>query len=213
MVQLTHPVPARSFTEIWPYIVVAASGVVLLFMMFQPWVTASNWNGSASVNAFGRIVHSTRNMTIWTQSAPASARIDGVWAILATIAILVEVMAAIQAVLRRNELSGSVAAIAAIVVTLLVLIDVLNLDRSTPEIVASLGKGNDLGSQLALVVGAVRGTSAYPWPGKEVPLKTSGLTLWALASMLVAAGSAVGVLMRSWRGGLRAIVAVATRLV
>ncbi|MET9489833.1 hypothetical protein [Nocardia sp. NPDC006630] len=152
-------------------------------------------------------------MTIWSQSAPASARIDGIWAILATIAILVEVMAAIQAMLRRNELAESVTAIAAMVVTALVLVDVLNLDRSVPEIVASLGRGNDLGSQLALVVGAVRGTRAYPWPGQEMPIKPSGLTPWALVSILLTVGSAVGVLMRSWRGGLRAIVTAAARLV
>lgn len=175
-------------------------------MMWLPWMKASNWDGAATVNAFGSVKRTTSHLNLWALSAPSGARVSGQLAIFATVAIFVMVAAAIQTILHGSETAGGITAIAAIVVAALVLTDVLTLDSKIPQVQASLGMSNELGPQLGLVVGALRGTSAYPWPGQKAALPVTELTPWAFASSAVAFGSAALTVVKSWRGSLRRVV-------
>ncbi len=204
--------PAPSVKETWPYAVAAAGSLLLFFMMWQPWMKASNWDGAATVNAFGGIKRTTSNLNLWWGSAPAGARVEGKLAIFATVAIFVVVTAAILTILRGSETAGGITAVAAIAVAGLVLTNVLTLESKIPQLQASLGMANELGPQLGLVVGALRGTSSYPWPGQKVALPVSELTPWAFASAAIAFGSAALTVMKSWRGSLRRVVAAFARL-
>ncbi|MEV6426301.1 hypothetical protein [Nocardia sp. NPDC051463] len=181
-------------------------------MMWQPWMKASNWDGAATVNAFGSIKRTTNHLNLWSVSAPSGARMSGQLAIFATVAIFVMVAAAIQTILHGSETAGGITAVAAIVVAALVLTDVLTLDSKMPQVQASLGMAHELGPQLGLVVGALRGTSAYPWPGEKVALPVTELTPWAFASAAVAFGLAALMVVKAWRGSLRRVVAALARL-
>ncbi|WP_327146925.1 hypothetical protein [Nocardia sp. NBC_01327] len=208
-----HPSSTRPIKEAGPYIAVAVGSSVLFFLLFQPWMTASGRDGSATVNAFGRIKHTTRHLNLWSESPPSNAEIDSVWAVLAIVAILIAVIAAIQTILHRSEAAETITAVATLAVAVLVLIDVHNLDSNIPQVRDSLGMNTDLSSQLGLAIGALRGTSDYPWPGHEVMLAPSELTPWAFASTAIAIVSAAVAAMRSWQSILRGITAVAARLV
>ncbi|GAB2450603.1 hypothetical protein [Nocardia tengchongensis] len=203
---------ARTLKQTWPYAVAAVGSSILFFMMFQPWMRASGWDGMATVNAFGRITRTSSHLNLWSQAAPPGTKVNGVWAIFATIAILVVVFAAIQAIVHGSDAAGTVTAVAAVVLAVLVLVDVLNLDNSIPKVQASLGMGKDLGPQIGLVLNALRGKGSYPWPGEAVSLHPAGLTSWAFAAIAVAFVSAALAVTRAWQGGLREIVAFVSKL-
>ncbi|MGW4241405.1 hypothetical protein [Nocardia sp. NPDC004722] len=186
--------------------------MTVFFMMFQPWLRASGWDGKGTVDAFGRMQRTSRHLNLWSQAAPPGARITGVWAILATVTIVVVVIAAVQAIRSGSETAGAVTAIATVVLAILILVDVLNLDSHKPLVAASLGMGGDLGPQIGMALDALSGRGSYPWPGKEGPTRPTELTLWSFAAIAVACGSAAVVVIRSWRTTLRAVVAVVAKI-
>ncbi|WP_067721532.1 hypothetical protein [Nocardia yamanashiensis] len=209
--------PRRSvtaeFRARWPYAVSAIASVVLLFMMVRPWMVASGWDGKATVDAFGRIRRTTRHLNLWSQAPPPGAQVGALWAILIVVATLVLVVAAWQAVFRGNETAGAVTALAAVAIAIFVLAQTFTLQSKIPEVGKALGMGSDLGPQIGMVVGALRGTSPYPWPADAASsLRASALTEWAYASIAVSFLSAAVSVLRSWRSGLRTIAAFASKL-
>ncbi|MFE3758789.1 hypothetical protein ACFXO9_31180 [Nocardia tengchongensis] len=210
----SRPLAVRPLAEIWPFVLAALGSSALLFMMFQPWMRASGWDGVATVNAFGRISRTSSHLNLWAQSSPPGARIGGLWGILATIAIVIVVCAASQSIRRDSDVAAGITAGASAVVAVLVLVDVLNLDSKIPQVQASLSMaGNDLGPQLGLVLGVLRGKSSYPWPGESVPLHPAELTPWAFTAIAVAFASAAVAVSRSWRSALRGLAVVVGKLV
>ncbi|MEU6587479.1 hypothetical protein [Nocardia sp. NPDC046763] len=180
---------------------------ILFFMMFQPWLKASGWDGKGTINAFGQFTHTTSHLNLWSQAAPPGVKISGSWAIFISVAIFVVVVGAIQAITNRSDLAGGVTAVASVVVAILVLVVILNLDTNLPKVQAAMGMGNDWGPQVGLAISALRGTGSYPWPGHNVPLSTAGLTSWAFSSAGVAFGCAALAVITAWRNGLREILA------
>ncbi|MFF2554701.1 hypothetical protein ACFVUS_27120 [Nocardia sp. NPDC058058] len=203
----------RPLTESWPYIVVALGNTVVLFMMFQPWLRAHGWDGSATVNAFGRFRRSTRHLNLWSQSPPATPELDSTCAVLATAAILVTVIAAFRVIRQRDTVAEIVTAATASAVAILLLVDVHNLDNSIPQVRAAVGMSSDLTAQLGLAIGALRGTNSYPWPGRESTIAASDLTPWAFISLGISLASAAVMLTRSWRGVARVLAALISKIV
>ncbi|MFE3262328.1 hypothetical protein ACFXPS_43755 [Nocardia sp. NPDC059091] len=181
-------------------------------MMFQPWLKASGWDGKATVDAFGRMKRTTSHLNLWSRAAPPGMRVSGIWAILATVLIFIVVCAAIQVMLNNSQIARVITAFGTIAIAGLVLYMVINLDDNIPKIQGSLGMGNDLGPQLGLVLGALRHTGSYPWPGEPSNLSVAGLTNWAFAATAVAFGSAIIAVTLSWRDILPVINAVVGKL-
>ena len=190
----------------------AAGTVALFFMQFQPWMFSANWNASATVNAFGTITTTTAHLTLWSQTPVPGAQVSGAWALLTSVAVFVTVCAAFQAIRRDSAAASTATALAATAVAVLTLANVFYFNSKMHEVLVSLGSANDLGMQLGLVVGALRGGS-YPWPGQKTLLNPTHLTWWAFASPGVAFTSAAVALIRSWRGGLpQGVIAVRRRV-
>ncbi|GAB2559032.1 hypothetical protein [Nocardia heshunensis] len=185
----------------------------MFLMMFQPWLKASGWDGKGTVDAFGRMTRTSSHLNLWSRAAPPGMRISGFWAILATVLIFIVVCSAVQAMLNNNQTAGVITAFGTTAIAALVLFMVINLDDNIPKIQGSLGMGNDLGPQLGLVLGALRHTGSYPWPGEPVPLSVAGLTNWAFGATAAAFGSAIIAVRLSWRNVLRVITAAVGKVV
>lgn len=169
--------------------------MVVLALLFRPWLTAGGWDGQAQADAFGEIHATTAYVNIWSQAGPRMARLTGVWALLAVVAIVVTVFAVVL-ILRGS--SGSrihaIAATSAVAVAVSVISDVLYLQSKGPELKAMVGLGADLGSQAGLVVRAISGKGGYPMPGTVDSYASAGLTTTALLACVISILSAAAAL-------------------
>jgi hypothetical protein len=154
-------------------------------------MTAANRDGSGTVDAFGTIRRTTHYFNLWSQSAPPSLQISGVWGTLATMTIFVAVVAAVPAILHGSEAAGGITGIAALAIAVFALVDVFNLHKAIPRVKASFAMSNDLGTPLGLVQCSL--------------LHAPELTPWAFAATAVTFAAAVTV-SRSWRILYRIVV-------
>lgn len=80
-------------TTSWKCAVIAALNVLVLFLLFQPWLSAQGPLGSVSANAFGQLDGSVASLHEFGE-LPDEARLAGIWGILvalATLAVLASV--------------------------------------------------------------------------------------------------------------------------
>ncbi|MFE4459775.1 hypothetical protein ACFROC_20675 [Nocardia tengchongensis] len=204
--------PTRSIPsprERWPYAAVALASIAVFYMMWQPWMQATGWDGSATVTAFGKMRRTSRHLNLWSQTAPPGVRISSMWALLAAAAVVVVVAAAYHALRHGSDIAGAITAVAATAQAIFVMLNAYDLDKKIPSVQGALGMTNELGPQLGLIAGALRGKGGYPWPGQEVTLNTAGLTNWAFAAIAVALAAAAVAVSWAWRSGLRKIVLAA----
>ncbi|MFB7720136.1 hypothetical protein [Nocardia sp. NPDC056100] len=180
--------------------------------MFKPWLTATGWDGVGVVNAFGRLRRTTRHLNLWSQSPPPGPVISNVWAILASAAIIVTVVAAIRASRYRSAAAETLTAVAASAVAIFVAADLYHLNAAIPKVQLALSMSKDLSAQIGLAIGALRGSTNYPWPGKESQLRVAGLTSTALISLAITVVSAGITAVRARRGLQRLVKAVAARI-
>lgn len=202
----------KSISEGWPYLLVALANAAVLYLMFKPWLSAYGWDGTATVNAFGRFRRTTKHLNLWSQSPPPGPTISNTWAVLATTAILITVAAAVWASRQRSAAAETLTAVAASAAALLVAMDLYTLNAAIPQVGAALAMSKDLSAQLGLAIGALRGSNEYPWPGKESQLRTAGLTSTALFALAITVVAAAVTALRARRGLLRVIKAVVTRI-
>ncbi|MGF6887495.1 hypothetical protein ABIA39_006004 [Nocardia sp. GAS34] len=189
----------------WPYALAAVGCIVYFCLMFKPWLTAANWSGSVTCNAFGTITTSTSHLSLWSPYNPPGAHVNGVYALIASVLVFVAVLAAMETIRSGNPMAATIVAGAALGVTVLALIDMFYLYTKIGEVQATVSSDKDLGMQLGLVVSTLRGTGSYPWPGKKVTLDTANLTDWAFISPAVVFGLSLIAMIRSLNDGRRAI--------
>jgi len=195
----------------WPYALAAVGSVALFAILFRPWVFATSTNGSATVDAFGAITMTNTHLRLWSQTPAPGVTISGVWGLLTAVAILATVCTAIVAIRNGSARAEAATALAAAAVAVFTVADVFYLQSKIGELRASLGAVYDMGTQLGLVVNALRGGS-YPWPGKSSLWTPSHLTSWAFAAPAIAFVSASAVSASAFRAGMpRRIVAAVVR--
>lgn len=202
----------RPLSEGWPYIAVALANSAVFYLMFKPWLTATGWDGLGVVNAFGRLRRTTRHLNLWSQSPPPVGIISNTWAVLASVAIVITVVAAIRASRYRSSATETLTAIAALAAAIFVAADLYHLNAAIPKVQLAVSMSKDLSAQLGLAIGALRGTTEYPWPGKESQLRVAGLTSTALIAFAITVVSAAVAALRARRGLLHLTKAVAARI-
>lgn len=200
---LTHLLPLGRIRQTWPYVVAALGNIAVFFMLFQTWLVTPNWSGFNAVDAFGTTHTTTTHINLWSQQQPPGTSVTGVWGILATISIFFSVFAAIQAVYRGTRITCLITVVSSVAVALFVIIDLFYIRSKQIPIQTMTGMGNDIGAHLGLVIMALRGTSAYPWPGVQYVLNAAHLTAWAWSTTAVAFASAGVATTRIWYSGLR----------
>lgn len=207
----SYPLLPGQLRQNWPYALAAVGNIAVFFMLFQTWLVTPNWSGSNAVDAFGTTHTTTTHINLWSQEQPPGTTVTGAWGILAGISIFFTVFAAIQAVYRGTKATGFVTSAASVAVALFVLIDLFYIRSKQVPVQMMTGMGNDLGAQLGLVMMALRGSGAYPWPGVQYVLNAAHMTQWAWSTAMVALGSAAVAVTRSWYSGLREVVTNARR--
>ncbi|WP_216898602.1 hypothetical protein [Nocardia alni] len=197
--------PLGRLRATWPYAIAAVGSVAVFFMLFQTWMVTPNWSGFNAVDAFGTTHTTTTHINLWSQEQPPGTSVTGIWGILTTISVFVTVFAAIQAIYRGTRTPGLVTTGAATAVALFVIIDLFYIRSKQIPVQITTGMGNDLGAQMGLVIMAMRGSGAYPWPGVKYVLDAAHMTSWAFSTAAVAFGTAGVAATRTWYGGLHGV--------
>ena len=86
---------ATLLRENWGYLCAAIGSIVTFILLFRPWLATDGPDGTIWSNAFGQTHITTTLVGLWSKSPPASYNLSGKWAILATIAIFLTVLAAL----------------------------------------------------------------------------------------------------------------------
>ncbi|WP_040783733.1 hypothetical protein [Nocardia pneumoniae] len=178
----------------WGYLCAAAGCVITFILLFKPWLSSSGPDGSIYSNAFGQTRITTTLVGLWSQKPPNHSNLNGMWAVLATAAIFVTVVAAVVNLLARTTALAHLTAGSAVAVALFVLCILVYLNAKGPELRAMVGSGppTDLGVQIGYVIRWASGNGQYPLPGlRKVEFDTAKLTSTALVAGATSVFSAV----------------------
>ncbi|MEV6280207.1 hypothetical protein [Nocardia sp. NPDC051832] len=176
----------------WGYVIGAGGGIVTFFLLFQPWIKTSGWDGKVQANAFGRIEATTKMLNIWSRTRPGITHITGIWAILACASILVTVFAVLAYLRLRTEPLARLAAAASVATAFFVLIAVVYINSKGPQLKAMTYRTWDLGGHVGAWLQWATGHGKPAIPGlRETPYTTARLTNWALLAGGTALGSAL----------------------
>jgi hypothetical protein len=183
------------------------SGYLITFtLLFKPWLTTGGPDGTIWSNAFGQTHISTTLVGLWSQKPPAHSNLSGKWAILATIAIFLTVLAALANLWARTETLARLTTGSAVAVALFVAFTLVYLNGKAPELRSMIGSGppTDLGTQAGFVIRWASGNGQYPLPGlRKVEFSTAKLTGDALLAGATAMFSAVAAIAQ-WVRRLKA---------
>jgi hypothetical protein len=173
----------------------AAVGSLITFnLLFKPWLATGGPDGTIWSNAFGQTHITTTLVGLWSKSPPNHSNLSGKWAILATIAIFLTVIAAVINLWARTEALARLTTVSAVAVALFVAFTLVYLNGKGPELRSMIGSGppTDLGTQVGYVVRWASGNGQYPLPGlRKVEFSTAKLTGTALLAGATAMFSAV----------------------
>ncbi|MFJ1460419.1 hypothetical protein [Nocardia sp. N2S4-5] len=184
----------RALRGRWGYVSAAAGSLVTLALLFEPWLSASGFDGSIGINAFGRMEITTSALNAWSQSPPAAVRVTGAWGILTAATGILTVCFVVFDLRARSRTLSRLVMLSTLASAGWVLITLVYLNTKGPEAKAMVGVSRDLGGQLGLVMRAYFGNGAYVLPGSRVSAyANAGLTPWAWAAGAVSLISACAV--------------------
>ncbi len=176
----------------WGYVAAAIGNLLTFILLFQSWMTVRGPDGSVSVNAFGRMQITTSFMNIWSSQGPRPAQITGIWAILASAAIVVTVLAVVINLRLRIEALTRLVTLSTLTTALFVLITVLHINSKAAQLKAMVARTSDLGGQIGSLMSWAFGNGKLAVPGVgQATYASASLTQWALLAGFVALGSAV----------------------
>ncbi|WP_280453781.1 hypothetical protein [Nocardia brasiliensis] len=191
----------------WGYLFAAIGNLVTFTVLFQPWINAATLDGRIKATPFGKFEISSSLVALWSGSPPKPATVNGMWAVLATVAIACTIFAVLINLWARTEVLNRLAAGASLAAALFVAFALVHMNRKAPELRDMLGYGNprDLGGQIGLLMRWINGNGRYPVPGlHKVSLTTASLTAWAwfaAATAVISAVAACGQWMRNRPAG------------
>ncbi|WP_454197375.1 hypothetical protein [Nocardia sp. Marseille-Q1738] len=176
----------------WGYVAAAVGNLVTLVLLFQSWITVRGPDGRVTVNAFGRMQITTVYLNVWSSHRPRAAQITGFWAILASAAIAITVLAVVINLRLRIEALTRLATFSTLATALFVLITVLHINSKSAELKGMVSRTTDLGGQIGSFMNWAFGNGRLAVPGVgQVNYTSATLTQWALLAGLAALGSAV----------------------
>lgn len=191
----------------WGYVAAAVGNLVTFVLLFQTWITVRGPDGRVSVNAFGRMQIVTSYLNVWSSQRPRGAQISGFWAILASAAIVVTVLAVAINLRLRIEALTRLATWSTLATALFVLITVLHVNSKSADLKAMVSRRTDLGGHIGSFMSWAFGNGRLAVPGVGQATYTSAtLTQWALLAGLAALGSAVAAIAQWIRNGSTGLV-------
>lgn len=180
----------------WGYLAAAVGSVITFVLLFQPWLAIAGADGKISTNAFGRITTTTSMVGLWSSSPPPSAKVSGLWGVLAGVAVVVTVATVVLNLRARTKTLSRLAAGSTVSVAVFVVFALIYINGKGNDLRAMIGSGRprDMGTQIGLLIRTVAGNGQYPVPGLRTvsyaspTLTTSGIAAGAtsLASAVVA---------------------------
>ncbi|GEM33160.1 hypothetical protein NN3_41670 [Nocardia neocaledoniensis NBRC 108232] len=184
------------------YVVAAVGSVATFLLLFKPWVEAVGADGRITVNPFGKMRVSSTLVALWSASPPPAARINGTWAVLASLAAAVTVFGVVFGLWFRNSGMVRASAWSSVALSICIALALVHLNNKAPEVreMLAVKPMRDLGAHLGLVLRWLSGNGKIPVPGvNRVTYTTAGLTPWAW----VAGGTAVLSASAAWSQRLR----------
>ncbi len=176
------------------YLCAAAGSILTFSLLFKPWLATGGPDGTIWSNAFGQTHITTTLVGLWSKNPPAHSNLSGTWAILATIAIFLTVLAALANLRAPTEILARLTTGSAVAVALFIAFTLVYLNSKGPELRSMIGSGppTDLGTQVGYVIRWASGNGQYPLPGlRKVEFETAKLTGTALFAGATAMFSAV----------------------
>ncbi|RMI32786.1 hypothetical protein EBN03_12670 [Nocardia stercoris] len=116
------------------HLAAAASGLITIFLLFQPWLSASGPTGRLSSDAFGRIDGVSDRRVDWSTGRYYEADISGTWAVLAALAAAATVAAVVMYVRIRSSALSYLVVASAVATAIFVLADLLYLSGKAPDL-------------------------------------------------------------------------------
>lgn len=161
----------------WGYIVAAVGSIATFMLLFESWITTQGPDGRVAANAFGRLEITSNAMNLWSKVAPKTPSITGMWAILASAAIIIALCAIVLNVRLRNEFLARLTVISLACAALFVILCLIYLNGKGTELKAMTGRTYDLGGQIGQVLNWATGRGKLAVPGTSTSSYTSaGLT-------------------------------------
>ncbi|MBF6172312.1 hypothetical protein [Nocardia blacklockiae] len=179
---------------LWGYTAALVGSLIMLVLLFEPWLFASGMDGTVGINAFGRMEITTSALNVWSQSPPAAVRVTGAWGILTAAAAGLTVCFVVINFRARSHTLSRLATISTLVSAGTVLIALIYFNTKGPDAKAMVGVGRDLGGQVGLLMRSYFGNGSYVLPGSRViAYSSAGLTATAWTAGAVALLSAAAV--------------------
>ncbi|WP_227996944.1 hypothetical protein [Nocardia australiensis] len=182
------------FRGSWGYLFAAAGNIITFFLLFQPWIHAAARDGKIDATPFGRLHVTSTLVSLWSGSPPPAARINGMWAILASIAVTVTVCTVVVNLRARNNVLCRLATGSSVALAIFVAAAIVHMNGKAPDVrrMLSAGSTRDLGTQAGLLLRWASGNGSYPLPGvHQVSYSTAGLTTYAWVTGAIAVASAI----------------------
>ncbi|WP_433682808.1 hypothetical protein [Nocardia sp. CA-119907] len=180
----------RPFRCYWGYIVAAIGSMATLILLFQSWITAQGPDGTVAANAFGRLEITTNYLNVWSQAKPKTPPLTGLWAILASAAIIVALCAIVLNIRLRNEILARLTTFSLACAALFVILTLIYLNSKGAELKAMTGRTYDLGGSIGQIVNWATGRGKLVIPGTGTSnYASAGLTHWGFLAVVTSLGS------------------------
>ncbi|WP_141717311.1 hypothetical protein [Nocardia altamirensis] len=166
----------------WGYACAAVGNLITFFALFQPWIRASATDGTIKATPFGKFEISSSLVALWSSSPPPMAKINGAWAVLACIAVILTVVLAVLNLRARTQALSTAVMVSSVAMSLFVAFALVHMNRQAPNIrnMVANGPPRDPGSVAGLLIRWASGNSTYALPGvNRYTWATAGLTSWA----------------------------------
>ncbi|MEU7630755.1 hypothetical protein AB0C34_12315 [Nocardia sp. NPDC049220] len=185
------------------YLCAAVGSIITLFLLFKPWAVGSANDGKILADAFGGFQISSNLTSIWSGSPPPAAKVEGTWAVLACVAIIVTLCTVLLNLRARTAVLAHVAVGSALAIAAFTVTAVVHMNSKLEEIRAMVTPGShrDMGTQIGLAIRWAAGNGAFPIPGlRPVTYSTASLTTSAWLAGALSVVSAVAAVAQWIRG-------------
>ncbi|MFQ6392415.1 hypothetical protein ACLMAJ_03065 [Nocardia sp. KC 131] len=199
----------------WGYLFAAVGNIITLFGLFEPWVDASSTDGRITATPFGKFQISSSLVALWSGAPPPTAKINGMWAVLACIAVVITVSAAMINLRARTQALSALVMGSTVAVSLFLVFALVHMNNKLPDLRAMVGNASarDLGSQVGMLMRWASGNGNYALPGlKRYTWTTASLTTWAWLAGGMAVISAIAAIAQWVRSRPDGPIAIPLRM-
>ncbi|WP_433199378.1 hypothetical protein ACQP1G_06480 [Nocardia sp. CA-107356] len=168
----------------------AVGSTATLILLFQSWITAHGPDGKVASNAFGRLEITTNYLNVWSHAKPKTPPVTGLWAILASAAIIIALCAIVLNIRLRTEILARLATFSLACAALFVILCLIYLNGKGAELKAMTSRTYDLGGHLGQILNWATGRGKLVIPGTGTSnYSSAGLTHWGYLAVVTSLGS------------------------